>query len=172
MIIAYNILFLKSLWKKLSDVLRLFQNLPDGRPAQMDWSDFALLAAPAFYILRFWNLPFPELSRKTLAFAQLSDYNYTVIFRQTMSRKSYLRLQLENKTRLTPHGCEWAHKPFFCHDSIQIAHSTYDDSIGQKFSPFDTQQFFVQYKNLHIRRIAQCQHLKLFCRLSTASQSS
>ena len=29
-----------------------------------------------------------------------------------MSRKSYQQLYLENRTHLTPRGCEWAHKSF------------------------------------------------------------
>jgi len=33
-------------------------------------------------MLRFRNLPFSELSQKTLAFAHPSDYNYTVVFKQ------------------------------------------------------------------------------------------
>ncbi len=53
-----------------------------------------------------------------------------------------------------------------CHESTQIVDSTNDDNIGQYFSPSDTQQVFVQYKNLHIRRIAQCQLLKSLWLLS------
>ena len=41
-----------------------------------------------------------------------------------------------------------------CHESTQIVDSTGNDNTGQSFDPSDTQQVFVQYKNLHKRRIA------------------